>query len=286
MMGWKRSSALAVLLLGGLAACHDHSRSGGASAARQAEPLLIASIDPPHQSTGVRPGAYVEIRFSRPPDPATVNGNSLRLLDAADGSVVACRIEAVPESGEPPAAYRIVPCDCLEAPSHPYWFQVAGYRIRAADGTGLDLGKSPAKAPARFTTLDVVDRDPPTFFFLDRRADAEGSTTVRLSWWPAADAPGGSSPDALRYAIYEGEAEEAIDFDGPAAVTGPGVVETRIEGLLPSTTYFFVVRARDEWGNEDSNRSVVSARTWFADGPVSITFLYTAEVFGFLEPCG
>ena len=90
----------------------------------------------------------------------------------------------------------------------------------------------------------------------------------------------------LYYAIYMGEVPDAINFTQPVAVTDPLETSRTIGGLSPSTTYYFVVHPIDEVGNEDPNPYVVSERTFLAEESTDVTILYSADVFGILEPCG
>jgi chitinase len=95
------------------------------------------------------------------------------------------------------------------------------------------------------TTLDIT---PPTFGGLVS-ATAAG-TSATLAWVAGSDTV--DPPSALTYSVYVATTTFAEDFTKPPAYTGKGSGIT-INGLKPSTKYFFVVRARDTAGNEDAN---------------------------------
>lgn len=130
-----------------------------------------------------------------------------------------------------------------------------------------------------------ADRTPPCFETLSLRAEARGREVVWLGWEAATDGDSGTPASELRYAIYLAPASEALETVEPARVIEGGATEALVDGLTPATTYRFVVRARDEAGNEDDNLTVAQATTW-AQNPGELTLLYTADVGGRLEPCG
>lgn len=277
------SFCLACFLSGCLAGTGGKESGGeGGNSAPSPEPLLLQSVDPSNEAVGILPEAVVEARFSRPPDPAAVDRESFALLDGA-GSAVEGSIEPVEEEpGKTSALYRLTPFAPLKTPECEYRIRFDEKRIRTSDGAALDLSRSPAGSTFRFFTRKEIDDDPPYFFFFERTAAAESPTAIRLTWWPAIDPPGGTPQDRLRYAVYGGRDPGGIDFSKAAVLSEPGATSLRIEELEPDAAYSFVIRARDEAGNEDGNREVLSARTW----PQDLTIIYTGDVCAFLEPCG
>jgi len=116
----------------------------------------------------------------------------------------------------------------------------------------------------------VVDRPPaggdvipPSFAGL-RKAFActpgpqrPGETTpYTLSWQPAHDNSTGRS--AIVYDIYYATRTGGEDFARPTWTTPPGVTSFRTPGLPSHGSAYFVVRARDQAGNEDRNRIEVA----------------------------
>ena len=250
------------------------------------EPLFVVSVTPADGAEDVSCDACIEVRFSRPPDPATVTGASFVLVDEITDAVVPGSVEpAAGDPAEPATAYRLTPAEPLAVPHHPYRIELTE-TIAAPDGTALDLELSLVSTPCRFVTEGEPDTEPPWFFYYDVHAEAIGPTAVRLRWFPALDNPGGTPSYRLTYAIYLGTAPDAIDFTQPAAVTQPMETSQTVGGLNPNTTYYFVVHPVDESGNEDDNTIVVSAHTWLPADTTELTILYSADVFGSLEPCG
>jgi hypothetical protein len=246
-----------------------------------AERLLLLAIAPANGATGVGEDAVIDATFSAPPDPATVTTASFKLIDEGPPeAVVAATIEPAG-----PATFRLRPAQPLAIPRHPYRIEI-GPGIRTAAGTALDLAGSPATTPCRFLTRAVPDTTPPRFFYFDHRAEAVGPTAVRLRWFPALDGPDGTPSHRLVYAIYAGTESDAIDFGAPRALTSPDFTEHTVGGLAPNTTYYFVIHAIDEAGNEDDNTVLASARTWLAADTTTLVVLYSTDVFGTLEPCG
>jgi hypothetical protein len=103
-----------------------------------------------------------------------------------------------------------------------------------------------------------ADRTPPTFAGLDRAfactpgPQRPGQTTpYTLTWHPAAD---GRTPSSeIVYDVYTADAARGEDFSKPSWTTPPGTTTFRTPGLPSHGTAYFVVRARDAAGNEDSN---------------------------------
>jgi len=100
--------------------------------------------------------------------------------------------------------------------------------------------------------------------------ETAGSQSIIISWPAATDNV--SASNAIIYHIYKSDTSGNQDFSiAPDASTLKG--ETRIKFALDSsyinnTEYFFVVRAEDEAGNEDSN---VLESSFVKAGPVSFS---------------
>ena len=249
------------------------------------ESLLLVSLVPGHGATEVPEDVTVEARFSLPPDPASVTTATFRLFDVSANRQVASGVEAVVEEpGASPTLFRLTPAAPLRVSQRSYRIEFAP-GIITDDGLPLDLDASAVVTPARFTTRGPPDTLPPHFFYYNVHARAISATAIELSWFPALD-EAGTPMYMLYYAIYMGEVPDAINFTQPVAVTDPLETSRTIGGLSPSTTYYFVVHPIDEVGNEDPNPYVVSERTFLAEESTDVTILYSADVFGILEPCG
>jgi hypothetical protein len=90
-------------------------------------------------------------------------------------------------------------------------------------------------------------------------AEAQSATQIRLAWDLASDdqTPQGS----IVYDVYQSLVLGDYNFNTPVQTSSPGEAFTFVNGLDPETEYFFVVRARDISGNQDSNLVQASAET-------------------------
>jgi hypothetical protein len=116
------------------------------------------------------------------------------------------------------------------------------------------------KTVGRFT-FQVRPRDtmPPTFAGLESAvactpgAQRPGETTpYHLSWSPAHDDVTPSSQ--IVYDIYMATTSGGENFSDPNWTSPPGATSFKTPGLPSHETVYFVVRARDRAGNEDTNR--------------------------------
>lgn len=102
------------------------------------------------------------------------------------------------------------------------------------------------------------DVTPPTFVGLQSAfactpgPQRPGQTTpYTLSWQPASD---DTTPSAqITYDIYLAAAPGTEDFSTPTWTTPSGGTSYRTPGLPSHGSYYFVVRARDNAGNQDTN---------------------------------
>jgi hypothetical protein len=108
------------------------------------------------------------------------------------------------------------------------------------------------------TTPTNGDTIPPTFggitsaFACTPGPQRPGQTTpYTLSWTAASDDRTPSSQ--IVYDVYLASTAGAEDFSTPTWTTPPGVTSFRTPGLPSHGTAYFVVRARDQAGNEDGN---------------------------------
>jgi hypothetical protein len=132
--------------------------------------------------------------------------------------------------------------------------------VRARDAAGhVDANTAEVSA----TTPAVADTEPPSFAGVDT-ATPIGSTAMELTWQPAMDDT--TPADAIAYLVYVSENAGGQDFTAAAVTTAAGATSALVTGLTESTDYFFVVRAQDTSGNQDTNTTEVQGTT---GGPVS-----------------
>ncbi|HEX4445209.1 MAG TPA: hypothetical protein VH044_00675, partial [Polyangiaceae bacterium] len=129
----------------------------------------------------------------------------------------------------------------------------------------------------------VVDTTPPTFSGLTSVVAASGvlgDANLTLTWPAASDNV--SSAAQIAYDIYQSTTAGGEPVSGAATYSVPaGTLSTTVPlttpGLLPSTTYYYVVRARDAAGNRSATpyKEVSGATTADHVAPV-----FTAGVTG------
>lgn len=90
-------------------------------------------------------------------------------------------------------------------------------------------------------------------------ATALSHNTIRLNWTHATDNI--TTANYMRYDIYQATTSGGQNFSNPPQYTVRGSNTVTITGLSSSTTYYFVVRARDEQGNRETNTTEVSVTT-------------------------
>lgn len=84
-------------------------------------------------------------------------------------------------------------------------------------------------------------------------AQRPGETTpYHLGWRAAHDAVTPSSQ--IVYDVFMSSTPRGEDYSQPTWTTSPGVTKFKTPGLPSHGTFYFVVRARDQAGNEDTNQ--------------------------------
>jgi hypothetical protein len=124
---------------------------------------------------------------------------------------------------------------------------------------------APAIDAAADGTTGAGDTTPPTFAGL-LSATAIDETHIALAWNPATDRA--TAPGTISYRVYVGAAPGGEVFTQPMLTTPAGATGALLQGMLGGTTYYFVVRAVDAAGNEDSNTVEQSATTPDTSSPV------------------
>ncbi len=98
---------------------------------------------------------------------------------------------------------------------------------------------------------------PPTFAGV-KSVDAPTTTSLHLTWNPAADAC--TSAAAMHYEVFMSTSPSSVDFTAPVLAV-VGSTEVVVGGLLQGTTYFVVVRASNGCGTMDVNTVIKSGTT-------------------------
>lgn len=136
------------------------------------------------------------------------------------------------------------------APSTTFYFIVLAYDW-AHNDDGLDLEISA-------TTPSTTDTTKPTFAGATA-AVAKSPGSAAVSWSPASDDV--SQAAAISYLVYASNKSGGENFQSPNAVTVAGATSATLGDLGGDTLYYFVVRAKDQAGNVDTNTIEVTATT-------------------------
>ena len=264
MFGPGASSTLRVLLvlsLGGLPACGGSSSSGGGGAV----PFRVDLISPADGGAGVSVNTTVLVTFSRSVSQTTVgNGVTFSVIDTvAPGSPLAGTITFDPAG----RVLTFTPLGPLQT--------AATYEVQLTSGIDdtlghpLDLALSLVPVPSTFATQLGPDTTPPIFGGATGAA-AINDTSIQVSWNPAADDV--DAPGLIVYNVYGSTVSGGQNFLVPDVTSAPGATSEVAGGLVPSTTYFLVVRAQDSSANEEANMVEVSAATTAAPDTIPPVF--------------
>ena len=131
-------------------------------------------------------------------------------------------------------------------------------------GAGGDGGRVALDAALDGTT-GAGDTTPPAFAGV-QSATAIDETHIALAWSPATDRM--TPQGMISYRVYVGTAPGGEAFTQPMLTTPAGATGSLLQGMLGGTTYYFVVRAVDAAGNEDSNTVEQSAATPDTSSPI------------------
>ena len=136
----------------------------------------------------------------------------------------------------------------------------------SSDDGGVDQGSSADKTAPRFSGVTM--------------ALATGTTTIDLSWSAATDDR--TSPGQISYLVYMASSSLRQNFSTPSFQVPAGSTTYQVTGLDLATKYFFVVRARDEAGNIDTNLLERNATTLQRPDTMAPTFagVTTTSVMG------
>lgn len=120
-------------------------------------------------------------------------------------------------------------------------------------GNVLDVGITNQETAAR------PDRNAPEFYGLVSAFPAN-NTSIYLTWFAGKDDR--TLPERIVYDIYYCSGAGCVpDTSNALITTDMGITMYLVTGLTVYTDYSFIIRARDEGGNRDSNVITRSAKT-------------------------
>ena len=146
--------------------------------------------------------------------------------------------------------------------------------------TFVNLEGTPVHLTIELESADLIS---PVFSGLSDISSVT-DTSLRLSWSAGDD---NLTPQSkIQYLIYVSDTTGGENFASPSFSTGAGDTSFSVTGLNPDTAYYFVVRAKDENGNIETNSIETPATTLSPpdttppvfDGVVSVTAVSSTEL--------
>ncbi len=121
----------------------------------------------------------------------------------------------------------------------------------AGEDTGVPDSSSP-HLEAGGMDASVVDAGPaaPTFGGVTSVGPAS-ATSLQVTWAPATDAV--TPAAAIVYDVYVATSAAGENFSAPTVTSPPGALSVDVQGLVMGSTYYVVVRARNQAHAEDKN---------------------------------
>lgn len=212
---------------------------------------FAVEISPGSGVAGVAPVEPIRVTLSEPLSPLTVNDSTFQLISISPAMPVTGVLSLNPLWTE----VTFTPDQPL-SPGMDYEILLTA-SIQDQEGSSL-ISSSAVPVPSQFTTIAAVDGTAPVFGGAGS-AMALSEETIAVTWSPGID--GQTASNEIVYFIYAATASGGQDFGTPAAVARPGDTRHLVTGLQPGTTYFFVVRSRDNHGNFEFNTVETSATT-------------------------
>jgi len=231
--------ALAVALLVSLVPACGGGGGGGGGGAPAPFVVLLKKPDPSPSVTQLAPEVYV--RFGAVVDSLTVDATTFKVEEPGPIAVPGT-FTFTPLLKE----VRFVPTGALAT--------TTTYTVTLTAGIKDLTGRALTPDSFTFTTGSQTDSTRPTF------AGATGATTptlnsIDLTWAAATDASG-----PIAYEVFLSLTSGVYDFTGPPDYS-VATLGTTATGLASNTTFYFIVRARDNQGNTELNTVEVSKRT-------------------------
>lgn len=245
-------AGVAVLLLA--AACHRSSDDSGAAAPpAPPPPFNVISTTPSSGAGGVATNSTILVTFDADVDTATLVSANFTVTAGGGPVGGAFSYDA------PSRTATFTPTAAL-APATLHTVSLTAGLLSVGGGA---LNPS----SFQFTTAAAPDTLPPTFGGA-AAATPENAFRITVSWTAATDNQ--DAPAAIRYRIYRATTTMMQNFASTLATTSPGALAYTDNAVLAGTGYFYVVRAVDSAGNEETNTferstSTPLRRTWAGD---------------------
>ncbi|MBI1823087.1 MAG: Ig-like domain-containing protein, partial [Nitrospirae bacterium] len=237
--------------------------------------------------TNVPVNTKIQLFFGSQLDPSSIRPDLVSLLDGV-GNPVPLKIDYAPYPESGISILTLTPQSFLNTPpvylnTNVFYTVVLGGGIKAQGGGGVTQYRSWS-----FSTNNSIDIIPPTF---GGALSAEGVDmgSLKLTWGPAVDSPGGTPANQLIYGIcYSINLNTCSTRFVPIIVNPSATIDSNgnynfvLKPLKPDTRYYILVRVLDMAGNEDSNLVQVSATT--KKGKLYVANFNNNEILGFDSP--
>lgn len=235
------------------------SDTGSQSPNGDTTPPTVTSTSPANGGTQVPPNVIISATFSEPINANTLAGNFI-VVNASAGTTVLGTVGYTPET--------MTATFTLTAP--PLAIN-STYTVTITNAVKDTAGNPMAASFSwSFTTGAAIDNSPPSFPGNDPQlsAQATSSSTISLSWVAASDNT--TLPNQIQYVVCRSTVSTDCTVN-PFPATGGNIVITEVPagqtslgvtGLNSNTTYYFVVRAKDQVNLLDGNVAQKSATTF------------------------
>ncbi|TET37268.1 MAG: hypothetical protein E3J72_06400 [Planctomycetota bacterium] len=215
--------------------------------------FTVSEVDPADGETGVGLWPVITVGFTGAADATTFSNANIIFEESGVGVLGATY---TPYDGS--ATVMVVP-DAPLSPSTDYTITLTN-SILSKGGKPLKLDG--VTNPITFTTTATGDIDPPTF--AGATAATIGMGGVLVTWETAFDNV--SPAPEISYLIYRSTTSGGQVFSTPYAATPPGRLSFTDAGA--SGSWFYVVRARDSFGNVETN----TAEAWTGTVPPLVSY--------------
>lgn len=229
----------------------------GEAPSNDTTPPTVSSTSPANGASQVPINIVISATFSESMDPDTLSENTFIVINASSGAIVFGEVTYSDKTAS------FTPASHLEI-DKPYTVTIT---TSVTDEAGNAMVQTFSWS---FTTGAAIDNTPPSFPGNDPQlvVQATSSNSISLEWADATDNT--TPPNQLLYVVCRSTVSTDCAAN-PFPATGGNVVMTEtaagetalgVTGLNSNTTYYFVVRAKDQVNLMDSNTAQKSATTF------------------------
>jgi hypothetical protein len=189
----------------------------------------------------------IYVRFNQAMDAATMAGNVL-LLDQASAQIPINVSYYAPLN-----EIRIIPVGAIGTSA-----TTPSYQVTLLSGLKSLSGNAFDGYFFQFTTLATTDADRPSFAGASSVTLAT-TTTLTINWLAVASDT--TTPGGISYDVFMATSTGMEDLTSYFSTSTTGGLSLVVTGLTTGKMYHFIVKARDSFGNMDTNVVEVSGST-------------------------